>query len=330
MTRTVARPTVHDVVSAYRTIRPHVRRTPLVDVTLPGEDGHRVALKLESLQPTHSFKVRGAVNAALRLRNASSASAPRELVTASAGNHGQALAYAARLAQLPLVVFTPTDAPQAKLAKIRELGATLRAEAHGYDETEPLALAYAERTGAMYVSPYNDADVIAGAGTVALEVLDQRPDLDTIVLPAGGGGLISGIAIAMKALAPRVRVVGVEPAHNPAFTSALAAGRIVTIDPRPTIADGLSGNMEPGSVTFNSVRELVDEIVQVTEDDLDSALARLFEREHLVAEGAGAAAFAAVLAGRVPGERIVAVLSGANIDTDRLVGALARARSAAG
>jgi len=246
----------------------------------------------------------------LRLTETSGGKRP-SLVTASAGNHGRALAYAAQSAGMPLTVYAPEQAPTTKLNAIRACGAELKLCAT-YDEAEQRAKQHGG--DALYVSPYAHPDVIAGAGTVGLEILEDRPDAGVIVVPIGGGGLISGIAIA--AHEARVAVTGVEVEASCPFTQSLAAGRIVEIDVKPTLADGLAGNLDPDTPTFAIVQRLVDRIVLVSEEELRTAMAGVITDEHLIAEGAGAAGVAAVLAGRVDStsEPVVVVLSGANVD----------------
>jgi threonine dehydratase len=216
-----------DALRARQRIAPHVRRTPFVDSAwLSDLVGGRVGLKLESLQVSNSFKSRGAFNAVIaRVERGHDAAAP--LVTASAGNHGRALAEAAAAFGLPLSVFTPLNAPASKLDMIRRLGATLHAEACDYDEAERMAKSYAASTGAVFISPYNDADVVAGAATIALELFDAAPDLETIVVPIGGGGLISGVAETAKSINAACRVIGVEAAASCAFQTSLRAGHLV-------------------------------------------------------------------------------------------------------
>jgi threonine dehydratase len=312
--------TLLDVLRARRRIAPFMRRTPFVESPwLSDATSARVWLKLESLQTASSFKSRGAFNAVIaRLERGGDGA--RRLVTASAGNHGRALAAAAEAFKLPLVVFTPTDAPQVKLGAIRRHGADLRAVGRDYDDAERLALAYAGETGAEFVSPYNDLDVIAGAATVALEIFEDAPDIDLFAVPIGGGGLISGVASVAKAIDPSCRVIGVEVEASCAFQTSLRAGRLVEIVPGPTLADGLGGNPDPNTITWPLVRQLVDRIVTVSERDLQSALVGLVESEHLVAEGAGAAAIASLIAGvdEVRGRRVAAIVTGSNIDRARL------------
>jgi threonine dehydratase len=222
------------------------------------------------------------------------------------------------------VVFTPRRAPESKLEPIRRLGADLRAEGDDYEAAEGLAKEFAARTGATYISPYSDPDVIAGAGTVALEVLEDLPDVERVVVPIGGGGLVAGISVAMDALRPSAEVVGVEVEASHPFTASLEAGRIVEVPVSATLADGLAGNMDPGNIAFPIVQRLVHRIVIASEEYLARAIRGLVHNEHLVAEGAGAAATAAVLARSVPaaGSRTVVIVSGANIDTTRLVDVL--------
>jgi threonine dehydratase len=314
-----------DVLRARRRIAPYIRRTPLVRSAWLSERSRAdVRLKLESLQLANSFKSRGAFNAVIaRLERAG---APSRLVTASAGNHGRALAAAAETFELPLVVFTPANAPATKLDAIRRHGATLRAEASDYDEAERQAKAFAAAEGAEFISPYNDEDVIAGAATIAAEIFEEVPETDTLIVPIGGGGLISGVALAATAIAPTCEIVGIEAAASCAFQTSVRAGRLVAIVPGPTIADGLGGNPDPETITFGFINELVDRIETVTEDDLTAAIAGLVEHEHLIAEGAGAAAVAALVGGRVEvrGRRAAVIVTGSNIDRARLAPVVAR------
>lgn len=240
------------------------------------------------------------------------------MVTASAGNHGRALAQAASAVGLTLTAYVPATAPRVKIDAIRAAGAEVRL-CTDYDETEWRAKEHARQVGAVYISPYSDADVIAGAGTVGLEILEDRPDVDTIVVPVGGGGLISGIAIAAHETGTAA-VAGVEVEASCPFTRSLAAGRIVSIDVGPTLADGLAGNLDPETITFDIVRQLVAQIVVVSETEIGAAIRGIATEERLIAEGAAAAAVAAVFSRRLTGhpQRIAVVLSGANIDPEKL------------
>ena len=287
--RTVEPPTRGDVAAAAERIRPHLRPTPVVE-----SDGF--SLKLESLQPTGSFKVRGALAALTALEPGT------KVVTASAGNHGLAVAWAAERLGFDATIVVAETASPAKIDGIRRFPATLVVHGLDYDAAERHGLSLA----GTYVSPYNDRQVIAGAGTVALEL----GDVETIVVPIGGGGLASGIGIASGA-----RVIGVVPEAFPAMRAALDAGRLVEIGGTDTVADGLHGNIEPGSVTFELVRDHVDDVVTVTEEELLSAMLFLAFAHGLVVEGAGAAAVAAVRAGKA--EAGVAIVTGRNIAPGR-------------
>jgi threonine dehydratase len=283
--RVVEAPTRNDVLAAAERIRPHLQPTPLVE-----SDGF--SLKLESLQPTGSFKVRGALAALSALE-------PDErVVTASAGNHGLAVAWAAERLGFDATIVVAETASPAKIAGIRRFPATLVLHGTHYDEAERHGLALDGR----YVSPYNDREVIAGAGTVGLELADA----ETVVVPIGGGGLASGVALASDA-----RIVGVVPEAFPAMRAALDASRIVEIDGSDTLADGLHGNIEPGSVTFEIVRDRVADVVTVSEDEIAHAMRFLAFEHGLVVEGAGAAAVAAIRAGKAEGD--VAIVTGRNV-----------------
>jgi threonine dehydratase len=220
---------------------------------------------------------------------------------------------------MSLTVYAPKHAPRSKLDAIRASGADLRPCAD-YDEAEQRAKEHAALGEVLFVSPYSHPDVIAGAGTIALEIHEDWPDVDTIVVPIGGGGLISGIGIASRDLSSSSEVVGVEAAASSPFTQSLAAGTIVEIDVAPTLADGLAGNLDPETIIFDLVRRYVSRIVLVSEADLRSAIAGVVARERVIAEGAGAAGVAAVLGGALDltGRNVAIVLSGANIDADTL------------
>lgn len=316
-----------EILRARNRIALYVRRTPLIHSTwLSDEVGTRVSIKVESVQVSNSFKSRGAFNAVIA-RCEQQGSRPASLVTASAGNHGRALAIAAETFHLPLTVFTPVDAPKTKLDAIRRHGATLRAEGRDYDEAEKMAKQFAADTGAAFISPYNDADVIAGAGTVAVEIFEDAPDTDTLVLGVGGAGLISGMGTVARHLKPACRVIGVEVEASCAFQTSFRAGRLVEIVPGPTLADGLGGNPDPATITFPIVQRVVDDIVTVSEDELARGIAGLVTMEHLIAEGAGGVGTAALLAKKVAplGRQVAVVLTGSNIDTRRLVSILTAA-----
>lgn len=306
------------ILAARRRVDPFIVRTPLRRSTwLSRETGGDVHLKLESVQLTGSFKVRGAFNFAAR----HAAISPAEpIVTASAGNHGRALAFAAAALGLRVVVHAPDTAPAAKLDAIRELGAELRLWPD-YDAAEREAKRHAAEAGLPYLSPFSHADIVAGAGTVGTEVLEDLPDVDLIVVPVGGGGLVCGIGVAAKAASRDIEVVGVEVEASHPFTAGLAAGRIVPIEVGPSLADGLVGNLDPDTITFDLARHVVDRFVLADEATLRRAMRMLLAEEHLVAEGAAAVGVAALLARRldVSGRKVAVIVTGANIDREKLV-----------
>jgi threonine dehydratase len=309
--------TIDDVRSAAACIAPYIHRTPLFDsATLSHMTGTRLGLKAENLQRTGAFKARGALNAVLRL---SSEQRERGVVTLSAGNHGQGLAYAAKIAGVRCVVFMPQNAVPTKVAAVKEYGA----EARFAPSMETVFAAmdeYRAAHGLHYVHPFGDPDIIAGQGTVGLEILEDSPEVDTIAVCVGGGGLLAGIAVAAKALKPDVRIVGVEPEGAPVVTRSLVAGYPVTIEKITTVADGLAAPFA-APTSQRLIERLVDDVVIVTDDEILGALRLLLERTKFLVEPAGAAATAALLTGRAgaaPGSRVVATLSGGNVDFEKL------------
>jgi threonine dehydratase len=309
-------PTVLDVYEARRRLGERLPKTPLLPSPWLSSiaDGH-VFLKIESVNLTNSFKIRGALNAALRLSEGIDTQTPT-IVTASAGNHGRALALATEELGLSCVVFTPKDAPEAKQNAIRRHGAILHSDCADYDAAEKQAREFADAEGGVYISPYNHPDVIAGAGTIGLEIVEAMTNVDVVVIPLGGGGLASGMGLAIKTVSPQVTIVGVEVEASSPFTLSLEAGRITEITPRRSLADGLVGNLEPGSMTFPLVKQVVDHVVTVSEDELTRSMRGLATEERLIVEGAGAAAVAAVIAGKTsdPGQRVIAMVTGGNVD----------------
>jgi threonine dehydratase len=311
-------PTVDDIRAAAGRIAHAVFHTPLVKSHwLSEETGADIWLKLEFVQPTGSFKVRGAINAMQLLKDAD---AQLRVVTASAGNHGLAVAFAGGLLNVPVRVYLPASAPAAKREGIGRLGAEVL-PTERYEAAEARAQAEASTTGATYLSPYSHPYVIAGAGTVALEMLADQPTLDVLVAPIGGGGLLSGCAIASQApsLKPQaLEVIGAEAEASPVFTSSLAAGRIVQVDVTPTLADGLAGNMERDSVTFDIVRRSGARVTIVSDEHIREAMRGLLRHEHLIVEGAAATAVGALRhhAAEFAGRRIGVILTGRNVDAD--------------
>ncbi len=314
---------VREVALAEQRIRPYVRETPLEESrALAGTSGTRVFLKCENLQHTGSFKVRGALNKVLSL---SSAEIGRGVVTASTGNHGAAVAYALRQVGATGTVFVPEGASSTKLGAIERQGGKIRFHGHDSSETEVFARDYAGKTGATYISPYNDAQVAAGQGTIAIELLRQLDRIDAVFVALGGGGLIGGIAAHLKASKPGARMVGCSPENSQVMIESVRAGRIVDLPSLPTLSDGTAGGVEAGSITFPLVRDLVDEFSTVTENEIARAMRACMETQHMMIEGAAAVAIAAFEKHKTQwdGANVVIVLCGANISLATLKGILA-------
>jgi threonine dehydratase len=321
--------TVDDIRRAALAGAKIVRQTPVLSsATLSGQTGVTVALKTENLQRTGSFKLRGA----LAKLDALGDGCAGGVVTASAGNHGQALAYAARVRGVPCHVFMPVAASIAKVEAARALGADVHMLGASIDEALLAAHELAERDHLAFVHPFDDPVVVAGQGTVGLELVDQVPDITNVVIPVGGGGLASGIAIALKSARPDMRVIGVQVANCAPFPASLEAGRPVAARSALTIADGIAVK-RPGGLTLSLVSKWVDEVVVVDEDDVGEAMVFLLERAKLVVEGAGAVGVAALLAGGVsliPEGTTVVILSGGNVDAGLLAEVVRRHESQVG
>jgi len=315
----VMQPTIREIYVARRRLSGVARRTPLErSGWLSAVAGCDVYLKLECWQRTRSFKVRGAYNAVASLGAEARAAG---LVAASAGNHGQGVALAAAELGAKATIFVPASAPATKQSRIRALGAELRTVDGIYDDAEAAALAYAEEVGACFVHPFANPLVVAGQGTVGLEIVEDLPTLRSVVVPVGGGGLIAGIGTAVKATAGSVRVLGIQSDQTRAMHAAFEAGRPVDVPPGETLADGLAGGVDASS--YERARAVTDEIGLVDEAAIAEAIRELYRREGVVAEGAGAVVVAAVLKGTFELEGpAVLVVSGGNIDAARLAGIL--------
>jgi threonine dehydratase len=307
-------PSFADVEAARRRLAGVAHRTPAITShTLDELIGAHVVLKAEGLQRMGAFKFRGAYNAISLL---SVDQRQRGVVTASSGNHAQAVALAASLLGAKATILMPTDAPASKRAATEGYGAgVIEYDRYG-DDREQLMTDLARELGASIVHPYDDPRVIAGAATCALELAEDAGPLATVAVPVGGGGLLSGSAISLRAVAPETRIVGVEPEASPDMQRSLQAGGRVRVPIRPSIADGQLLDI-PGEITFEVIRSMVDEIVTVSDAEIVEAMRLLFERAKLAVEPSGASAFAAVLAGRVSGDRIGVVLSGGNVSAER-------------
>ena len=306
-------PGARDVREAYARIAPYVTRTPLVHHEALSEmAGGEVHLKLESQQVGGSFKVRGALNALLALTPAERAAG---VVASSAGNHGIGVAIAARLLDVRATVFVPASAPEIKRAKIAAEGATVDATAPHYDAAEDAARAMARRTGAVFVSPCTGHALLAGAGTVALEIVEQASDVRTVVIPVGGGGLAGGVGGFLRAATPGVRLLGAQSVRTNAMALALAAGHAMDIPALPTLAEGLAGRVD--DAMYAQGKAALDVIVTVEESAIAEAMAWLERKAGLTVEGSAAVGVAAVRSGALTlaGFPAVLVLTGSNVDS---------------
>jgi threonine dehydratase len=308
--------TLDDVRAARARIREHVYVSPCArSETLSRASATDAYLKLENLQMTGAYKERGALNKLLML---SAGERAKGLIAASAGNHAQAVAYHAGRLGIPATIVMPEATPILKVANTRGYGARVLLSGSSYDEAYAEARRLEQLEGLTFVHPFDDPAVIAGQGTVGLELLEQVPDLEAVVVPIGGGGLVSGVAVALKSANPAIRVIGVESEVLPCMLASVEAGRPVAVEPGTSIADGIAVK-RPGELTFAHVKELVDEIVTVSEEEIASAILYLLEREKTVVEGAGAVPVAALLERKVRqlvGLRVAAVISGGNIDVN--------------
>ncbi len=309
-------PVIDEVRAAAARIRGLVRKTPLVTaapVREQSDAARGLLLKLESLQVTGSFKARGAINAVFAL---SPAALERGIVTASGGNHGLAVAYAGWAAGVPATIFLPRSVAPDKLAKFARWGARVEVSGEVWDDSNLAALRHAEAEGLSYIHPFADPAVIAGQGTIALEVLKEAPDLDTLIVAIGGGGLISGIAIAARALRPGIRIIGVEPVGAPTLHDSLAAGRLVELARLDTAAVTLAPRRS-AEINFAIIRQNVEQVVLVEDRDMREAARWLWRELGVATELSGAAAVAALLAGGyrpAPDERVCAIVCGSGSD----------------
>jgi len=328
--------TLLDIQLARQTIAPIAERTPLVysplltECLASSESGKRstptanpgkkaVYLKLENLQVTGSFKVRGAANKILNLTAEENA---RGVVTASSGNHGWAVAYVAGQLGVPAVICVSTKVPSNKVGAIRRLGAELVRYGTSYDESVRHALQLAHERGLTMIDSFDDPQVIAGQGTIGLELLEDLPEVDTVIVPLAGGGLLGGIALAMKSTDSAMRVIGVSMERAPVMYYSLMAGAPVEMEEEETIAHALAGGLDPDNrYTFRMVQELVDDVVLVSEDEIKEAMLFALEEHHLVVEGAGAVGIAALLQRKVRGlgRTVAVVVSGGNVEIPLLL-----------
>lgn len=316
-------PIAEEIKEAHFRIAPHVRRTYLEHSPhYSNKTGAEVFFKCENLQHTGSFKLRGALNKILSL---SKDEVDRGIVTASTGNHGAAVAFALKIAGASGTVFVPKGASESKLANISRLGAEIEIFGDDSNESERKAREDAERTGAVYVSPYNDALVVAGQGTVGLEIYEQAGDLDAVFVAVGGGGLISGVGGFLKSVSPEIRVIGCSPENSKVMEESVRAGRVLELESLPTLSDGTAGGVDLDSITFEMCREFVDEWVSVKEEEIRTSLVEFIDSHHQLIEGSAAVAIAAFLktAEKYEGKKVGIVLCGGNIGASVLKGVLA-------
>ena len=306
------------VKAAANRISEHVRRTPFERSVMMSElTGADVWLKLENQQYTGSFKFRGAMNKMLTL---SQSERERGIYTASTGNHGAAVAYACQKLDVPSIIYVPENSSEAKLANMKSFGAEIRV--HGKDcmDGELKARKVADSTGGIYLSPYNDPEVISGQGTISAEIASQCNGLDAVIVSVGGGGLISGVGGYLKSIWPDIEVIAASPENHAVMIHSLKAGEIIKIDPVPTISDGTAGGVEAGSVTFEMCQEFVDQMVLLTEQEIQDGIIQLIEKERILVEGAAGTAIAALIKKKndLRGKRVGIIVCGRNISLEVL------------
>jgi len=310
-----------DIILAQKRITSMVNKTELRESTyLSNLIQGNVFLKLENLQITNSFKIRGAINKLYQISKGY-----KEIITASSGNHGQAVAMASKKLRLSAKIVVPKGTPEKKKSLIQKYGAELIIYGETVDQAETYAREIAQRNGKLYISPYNDPDIIAGQGTIGLELIEQLPSLQSILVPIGGGGLISGVAIAIKEGNPNIKVIGIQAQNDAAMYHSQKAGKVLSPDQyphSPTLADGLAGGIEQDSITFSFVQKYVDEILLVEEKLIKKAINILWKEENLITEGAGAVGVAAIIQNpiRFSGQNVAIIISGGNVDKNILAG----------
>ena len=313
-------PSLVDVFSAHRQIKATIIKTPIIRSTgLTKSVGSKVVLKLESLQVTGSFKIRGATNTILSLSDEEKV---RGVITISSGNHGRAVAYVARKFNIPALVCVSETVPENKINAIHELGAEVVKAGKTYDEANESALRLQDERGLTMVHPFDDPYVIAGQGTIGLELMAEQPDIDSVIVPLSGGGLLSGIALALKSINPEIQTIGVSMDKGAAMVESLKSGKVVEIVEEPSLADALMGGLgSDNRYTFKGIQKYVDQTVLVTEDAIAAGMTFALEKEQLVVEGGGAVGIAALLAGKAEnlGEKVAVVISGSNVSLPTLM-----------
>jgi threonine dehydratase len=305
---------LREIQDARNSIRDDVKKTPLVKSKyLSGLTGSDVYLKLENLQLTNAFKIRGALNRMIHLTAEEKA---RGIIAASSGNHAQAVAIGAEKLNLTATVVVPETTPRIKIEKIRKHKVELILHGEQYDFAEQYAKELAKERRLTFISSYNDPFIVAGQGTVGLEILEELPTADSLVVPVSGGSILSGVAVAAKSIKPSIEVLGVQPENVAAMYYCLKAGKVINVEMKHTIAEGLDGNIEQGCITFELVQRYVDEILLTNEDTIKKMIRLLWEKERQVVEPSGAVSIAPIVETpkRFAGKRTVAVITGGNID----------------
>jgi len=316
----LTQPLLVDVFQASQRIRTTVQRTPLIKSNWLSEfTGSEIYLKLECLQTTGSFKLRGATNKILSLNEAEK---QRGVIAVSSGNHGRAVAYVARKHGLPAVICVSETVPRNKVSAIQDLGAEVIITGKTYDEATADAMQIQRERGLTMIHPFDDPEVIAGQGTIGLEIMDQLPDIDTVIVPLSGGGLLGGIALTLKSIHPAIQTIGVSMDKGAAMFESLKAGRVVEIVEEVSLADALIGGLGPDNrYTFKINQKHVDSTILVSEQEIAMGMAFALEKEHLVVEGGGAVGIAALLKGKVTdlGKKAALVISGSNVSLSTLL-----------
>lgn len=311
------------IMDAHRHIRPQVLRTPLeTSMRLSAEIGCEVLLKCDHHQPTGSFKIRGATNKMRLLRPEARRAG---VITASTGNHGRASSLAGAKAGVSVTVYMSSAADPTKMAAIEALNADLVTVEGNAIEAELLARRHAGEQGKVYISPYNDRDIMAGQGTLGVELAEQASDLDAVFIATGGGGLIGGTGTALKRLSPQTRIVGAWPTNSPVLLRSLQAGKLIDVEERDTLSDSTAGAVEPGSITFPIAQTVIDETVEVSEAEIAGAMRRIAENERWMVEGAAGVALAALIkrADAYRGKRVAVLICGRNIALESFLKAIA-------
>lgn len=302
---------VEKIIRAEKIIRPFVRETPLeYSYPLSADTDCEVYLKLENLQVTGSFKARGSMNKILSLKNDK-----RKVITASTGNHGLGVANALKATQKEGTIFLPTKASVAKVEAIKQSGIAVEFHGDSGEITEVYARQLAEKSNQVYVSPYNDEDVIAGQGTIGVELYRQLPNLDAVFVSIGGGGLVAGIAAYLKSVNPNIKIIGCLPANAPVMYECIKAGKVIDVPEQPTLSDGTAGGIDHDAITFELCRDLIDEYILTSEEEILSAMRMVLKQHHQVIEGSAGVAVAAILQLRekFKGKIVAAVICGGNV-----------------